>query len=130
MQRLMHSMRTLPASCAAQVVLAQPDNLVYRVRKFVRRHRFAIAAVALLTNARRGPGHDQSSSHLHSLIAQRDQALLAQPQLLTQAAAARLNLGGQQRRHGHHDGSAGSAWRRNRRRRSMSSRVRAPPTRP
>jgi WD40 repeat protein/serine/threonine protein kinase len=74
------------------VVLAQPDNLVYRVRKFVGRHRLAIAAAAALMTMLAG-GLAMTSHEARLAAAQRDQALLAQRQLLTQAAAVRLNLG-------------------------------------
>ncbi len=74
------------------VVLAQPDHLVYRVRKFVGRHRLGIAAAAALLATLAG-GLAMTSYEARLAAAQRDQALLAQRQLLTQAAAARLNLG-------------------------------------
>ncbi|HEV2702378.1 MAG TPA: protein kinase [Steroidobacteraceae bacterium] len=74
------------------VVLAQPDSLVYRARKFVRRHRLGIATATLLVATLAG-GLAATGYEARLAAAQRDQALQAQRQLLTQAAAARLNLG-------------------------------------
>ncbi len=75
-----------------ELVLAQPDNLAYRARKFVGRHRLAFAAATALITTLAG-GMAMTGHEARLAAAQRDQALLAQRQLLTQAAAARLNLG-------------------------------------
>ena len=74
------------------VVLAQPDSLAYRVRKFVRRHRLGIAAAAVLVATLAG-GLAATTHEAGLAAAQRDQALQAQRQLLTQAAAVRLSSG-------------------------------------
>jgi WD40 repeat protein/serine/threonine protein kinase len=75
-----------------EVVLAQPDSFAYRARKFVRRHRLSITAAAVLVATLAG-GLTATTYEARLAAAQRDQALRAQSQLLTQAAAARLNSG-------------------------------------
>lgn len=74
------------------VVLAQPDSVVYRVRKFVLRHRLGIAAAAVLAATLAG-GLAATGYEARLATAQRDQALQAQRLLLTQAAAVRLTSG-------------------------------------
>jgi WD40 repeat protein/serine/threonine protein kinase len=74
------------------VVLAQPDSLAYRARKFVRRYRLGISAAAVLVATLTG-GLAATSYEARLAAAQRDQALQAQSQLLTQAAATRLSAG-------------------------------------
>jgi WD40 repeat protein/serine/threonine protein kinase len=74
------------------IVLAQPDSIAYRAGKFVRRHRLGLAAAAVLI-ATLAVGLAATSYEARLAAAQRDQALQAQRQLLTQAAAARLKTG-------------------------------------
>lgn len=74
------------------VVLAQPDSWTYRAGKFVRRHRLGMAAAAVLVATLAG-GLAATSYEARLAAAQRDQALQAQRQLLTQTAAARLSSG-------------------------------------
>jgi WD40 repeat protein/TPR repeat protein len=74
------------------VVLAQPDSLAYRAAKFARRHRLGIATAVILIATLAG-GLAATSHEARLAATQRDQALQAQRQLLTQAAAARLKTG-------------------------------------
>ena len=76
-------------------VVARPANAAYRIRKFIRRHRFAagfIGMVTVLSAVASGAAviafHKQ-----HEAEFQATQALQAQSRLLTQAAAQRLKDG-------------------------------------
>lgn len=74
------------------VVLAQPDSVGYRLRKFMRRHQLGIVTAAVLLATLTG-GMAATSYEATLAAAQRDRAVQAQRQLLTQAAAARLSSG-------------------------------------
>jgi WD40 repeat protein len=71
------------------VVLAQPDSVVYRALKFARRHWVGIAAAGVLLLTLAG-GLAATSYEARVASAQRDEALDARARALTQAAAARL----------------------------------------
>ena len=74
------------------VVLAQPDSVIYRARKFVFRHRVGFAAASLLILTLAG-GLAATTYEAEVASAQRDVALQAQLRSLTQTAAARLKEG-------------------------------------
>src|SRR5580658_3739076 len=71
------------------VVLAQPDSVAYRTRKFARRHWVGIAAAAVLLLTLAG-GLAATSYEAKVASLQRDAALQAQSRLLTEAAAQHL----------------------------------------
>jgi WD40 repeat protein/serine/threonine protein kinase len=77
---------------SGDVVLAQKDSLAYRIRKFARRYRVAIAAgsILILTLA---AGLAATTYEASVASAQRDQALESDSRLLTQAAAASVKDG-------------------------------------
>ena len=73
------------------LVLAQPDSVAYRAGKFVRRHKVAISAAALLLLTL--AGSLTATTYEAGLAAkQRDAALEAHFRLLTQTAAERVRL--------------------------------------
>jgi WD40 repeat protein/serine/threonine protein kinase len=74
------------------VVLAQKDSLAYRVRKFTRRYRVAIAAGSILILTLAG-GLAATTYEARVASEQRDQALESDSRLLTQAAAASVKDG-------------------------------------
>lgn len=71
------------------VVLAQPDSVVYRTLKFARRHWVGIAAASVLMMTLVG-GLAATSYEAKVAAVQRDAAVEAQLRSLTQTAAARL----------------------------------------
>jgi WD40 repeat protein/serine/threonine protein kinase/TPR repeat protein len=71
------------------VVLAQPDSVAYRTRKFARRHWVGIAAAAVLLLTLAG-GLAATSYEAKVASLQRDAALQAQSRLLTEAAGQHL----------------------------------------
>ncbi len=77
---------------SGEVVLAQPDSVAYRVRKFVRRYRVAVAGVSILFLTL-AAGLVATTYEARIASAQRDAALQAQRRSLTQAAAGRLTYG-------------------------------------
>jgi len=77
---------------SGDAVLAQPDSLAYRIRKFAWRYRVAIAAVSILILTL-AAGLAGTSYEAHLAAEQRDAALGAQQRSLTQTAAARLREG-------------------------------------
>jgi len=84
---------------SGDVVLAQPDSVAYRVRKFVHRYRVAIAGVSILIlTLAAGLVATTYEAHIASIqrdaaSAQRDATLQAQRRSLTQTAAAYLKDG-------------------------------------
>ena len=74
------------------VVLAQPDSIVYRALKFARRYRVAISVVSIVILALAG-GLAATTFEARLAATQRDAALQAQRRSLTQTAAARLKEG-------------------------------------
>ncbi|HEY6927617.1 MAG TPA: protein kinase [Steroidobacteraceae bacterium] len=75
----------------SDLVLAQPDSVAYRASKFVRRHRVAISAAALLLLTLAG-GLTATTYEAGLAAKQRDAALGAHFRLLTQTAAERVRL--------------------------------------
>ena len=73
------------------LVLAQPDTVAYRARKFARRHHVALAAAALLLLTLAG-GLTATTYEAGLAAKQRDAALEAHFRLLTQTAAERVRL--------------------------------------
>ena len=77
---------------SGDAVLAQPDSLAYRVRKFVWRFRVAIAGVSILVLTL-AAGLLGTTYEAHVAAGQRDAALDAQQRSLTQTASAALREG-------------------------------------
>ena len=77
---------------SGNVVLARPDSIAYRTRKFVRRHRMAIAAGGILLLTLAG-GLAATTYEAAVASGQRDEAFRAHLRLLTQTAAERLKTG-------------------------------------
>jgi WD40 repeat protein/serine/threonine protein kinase/TPR repeat protein len=77
---------------SGEVVLAQPDSVTYRARKFAWRYRVAIAGVSLLILTL-AAGLVATTYEARIASAQRDAALQAQERSLTQTAAGRLKEG-------------------------------------
>jgi WD40 repeat protein/serine/threonine protein kinase len=77
---------------SGDVVLAQKDSLAYRIHKFARRYRVAIAAGSILILTLAG-GLAATTYEARVASAQRDQALESDSRLLTQAAAASVKDG-------------------------------------
>jgi WD40 repeat protein/tRNA A-37 threonylcarbamoyl transferase component Bud32 len=77
---------------SGEVVLAQPDSVAYRVRKFVGRYRVAIAGVCILFLTL-AAGLVATTYEAHIAAIQRDAAVQAQERSLMQTAAARLEKG-------------------------------------